>query len=103
MRGAKTTKTTLSPYTALFRSISSPQRQLWVRYLFTHIVFSAKGRARVIVPDLKPELHAYLSGLTRELKGKAHAINGMEENVHLLVSLPPTISVSDSLRFIKAN
>ena len=37
------------------------------------------------------------------LKGKALAINGMEEHVHLLVSLPPTISVSDALRFIKAN
>ena len=44
-----------------------------------------------------------LGGLTRELKGKALAINGMEEHVHLLVSLPPTISVSDALRFIKAN
>ena len=72
-------------------------------HLFTHIVFSTKGRARLIVPDLKPELHAYLGGLTRELKGKALAIHGMEEHVHLLVSLPPTISVSDALRFIKAN
>ena len=71
-------------------------------HLFTHIVFSTKGRARLIVPDLKPELHAYLGGLTRELKGKALAINGMEEHVHLLASLPPAISVSDALRFIKA-
>ena len=57
----------------------------------------------MIVPDLKPELYAYLGGLSRELKGKALAINGMEDHVHLLVSLPPTISVSDALRFIKAN
>jgi putative transposase len=72
-------------------------------HLFTHIVFSTKGRARLIGPDLKAELHAYLGGLTRELKGKALAVNGMEEHVHLLVSLPPTIAVSDALRFIKAN
>jgi hypothetical protein len=39
-----------------------------------HIVFSTKGRTRLIVPDLKPELHAYLGGLARELKGKALAI-----------------------------
>src|SRR2546423_10463260 len=70
---------------------------------FTHVVFSTKGCARLIVADLKPELHAYLGGLTHELKGKALAIHGMEEHVHLLVSLPPTISVSDALRFIKAN
>lgn len=71
--------------------------------LFTHIVFSTKGRARLIAPDLKPELHAYLGGLTRELKGKALVINGMEEHVHLLVSLPPTISLSNTLRFLKSN
>jgi len=72
-------------------------------HLFTHIVFSTKNRARLIVPDLKPELYAYLGGLTRELKGKAHAINGMEDHVHLLVSLPPTVSLADALRFIKSN
>lgn len=57
----------------------------------------------MIAPDLKLELHAYLGGLTRELKGKALAINGMEEHVHLLVSLPPSISLSDALRFLKSN
>lgn len=66
-------------------------------HLFTRIVFSTKNRARLIVPDLKPELYAYLGGLTRELKGRALAINGMEDHVHLLASLPPTISVSDAL------
>ncbi len=71
--------------------------------LFVHIVFSTKGRAPLIVPDLKPELHAYLGGLMRELKGKAHAINGMEDHVHLLVSLPPTLSLADMLRFLKSN
>jgi len=71
--------------------------------LFTHLVFSTKARAGLIHPDLKPELHAYLGGLTRELKGKALAINGMEEHVQLLVSLPPTISISDTLRFLKSN
>jgi putative transposase len=71
--------------------------------LFTHVIFSTKQRARLIVPELKAELHAYLGGLTREFKGKALAINGMEQHVHLLVSLPPSVSVSDALRFIKAN
>ena len=71
--------------------------------LFTHIVFSTKGRARLIVPDLKSELYAYLGGLTRELKGKALAVNGIADHVHLLASLPPTVSISDALRFLKAN
>lgn len=39
----------------------------------------------------------------RELKGRAHAINGMPDHVHMLVSLPPTISISEALGFIKVN
>ena len=67
------------------------------------MAFSTKERGRFIVPELKPELHAYLGGLTRELKGKAHAIHGMEDHVHILVTLPPTSPMSDALRFVKSN
>ena len=71
--------------------------------LFVHIVFSTKSRAPIIVPELKRELHSYLGGLTREIKGKAHIVNGMDDHVHMLVSLPPTISLADAIRFIKSN
>ena len=53
--------------------------------------------------EIKPELFAYLGGLVKESKGKPVIINGMSDHVHLLVSLPPNISMSDALRFIKAN
>ena len=72
-------------------------------YLLTHLVFSTKNREPSITVDLKPELHTYLGGLTRELKGKAYAVNGMPDHIHMLVSLPPVISISEALRFIKAN
>jgi putative transposase len=52
---------------------------------------------------MEPELHAYLGGLTRELKGKTFAIGGAPDHVHLLIALPPTVPISDALRFIKAN
>jgi putative transposase len=71
--------------------------------LLTHLIFSTKDREPLIVPEIKPELYAYLGGLTRELKGKAYGINGTMDHVHLLVSLPPIVSISDALRFIKSN
>ena len=71
--------------------------------LLTHVVFSTKGREPMIVPELKEELYAYLGGLTRELKGKAYGINGTTDHVHLLISLPPVVSMSDALRFLKSN
>jgi REP element-mobilizing transposase RayT len=71
--------------------------------LLTHLIFSTKEREPLITPEIKPELFAYLGGLTRELNGKAYGINGTTDHVHLLVSLPPVVSISEALRFIKAN
>jgi REP element-mobilizing transposase RayT len=66
-------------------------------------VFSTKDREPLIVPEVKSELYAYLGGLARELKGKSYGINGTSDHVHMLISLPPAVSMSDALRFIKSN
>jgi REP element-mobilizing transposase RayT len=71
--------------------------------LLTHVIFSTKDREPSIRNEIRAELFAYLGGLTRELKGKAYGINGTNDHVHLLISLPPNVSTSDALRFIKAN
>lgn len=71
--------------------------------LLAHIVFSTKERLPLITDEIKPELFAYLGGLVKELKGKPIIINGMGDHVHLLASLPPTISIAEAMRFIKAN
>ena len=71
--------------------------------LLTHLIFSTKNRDPMIVLEIEPELHRYLGGLTRDLKGKAYGINGTFDHVHMLVSLPPVVSISDALRYLKAN
>src|SRR6185369_9558136 len=71
--------------------------------LITHNIFSTKDRAGLIKDEIKSELHTYLGGLVKELKGKPIKINGMNDHVHILASLPPTVSTSDAMRFIKAN
>jgi len=71
--------------------------------LLTHVIFSTKDRVPSITVDLKPELSAYLGGIVREIKGKAYSIGGTSDHIHMLISLPPSISISDSLRIIKTN
>ena len=71
--------------------------------LLTHVIFSTKDRQPMIGTEIRGELFAYLGGLTRELKGKPYGINGTNDHVHMLISLPPNVSTSDALRFIKAN
>lgn len=52
---------------------------------------------------MRAELFAYMGGLVKELKGLPIIINGIEDHVHLLILLPPNVSVSDAMRFVKAN
>src|SRR6267154_3089308 len=71
--------------------------------LLTHLIFSTKNREPLIVPEIKSELFAYLGGLTADLKGKAYGINGTTDHVHMLISLPPVVSISEALRYLKSN
>src|SRR5438552_2570637 len=71
--------------------------------LLVHVIFSTKDRLPQLTPDLKPQLFPYMGGIVREIGGKALAINGAADHVHLLISLPPTLTLADTVRTLKAN
>ncbi|MGH9581230.1 MAG: IS200/IS605 family transposase, partial [Terriglobales bacterium] len=66
-------------------------------------IWSTRERKPLIEPELKENLFAYLGGIVREMKGKALIVNGMHDHVHLLVELPPAVSVAELMRVAKAN
>lgn len=66
-----------------------------------HCVFSTKERQRLITAELQHRLWPYLGGIARENKMKALAIGGTEDHVHLLLSLPSTLSVAKAMQLIK--
>lgn len=72
-------------------------------HLAVHIVFSTKDRAPSISAELRSQLFAYMNGIVGNLGGKALIVNGLADHVHLLASLPPTMSVADALRVLKTN
>ncbi len=71
--------------------------------LHVHLIFGTKHRKPMITPELRTRLHAYLGGIARELDAKAVIVNGMTDHVHMLVTMPPKISVSDLARVLKTN
>jgi putative transposase len=75
--------------------------QTYTRLLY-HVVFSTKDRAPSITDALKPNMHAYMGGIIKRLGGIPISIGGVEDHVHVLASIPPTISVSDFMRDLKA-
>ncbi|MBL0176364.1 MAG: IS200/IS605 family transposase [Ignavibacteria bacterium] len=66
-----------------------------------HLVFSTKGRIRIIGAEWREQLHAYLGGTIRGLDGIARAVGGVSEHVHLLVGLTPSHRVADFMRELK--
>ena len=71
--------------------------------LLSHTVFSTQGHLPLITAEIMSEFFAYMGGLVKELKGKPIIINGMSDHVHLLILLTPNVSISDAMRFVKAN
>lgn len=71
--------------------------------IYVHIVFSVKGRQNLIQKSWKDELHKYICGIVNGKDQKVYAIGGMADHIHLLVSIKPTISISDLVRDMKAN
>jgi len=66
-----------------------------------HCVFSTKERQKTITPKLQEYLWPYLGGIARENKMKAIAVGGIEDHVHILLSLPSTIAIAHALQLIK--
>jgi REP element-mobilizing transposase RayT len=68
-----------------------------------HVIFATKERAPFITNELKPRLYEYLGGTIRGLDGILLEIGGINDHIHLLIKLKPTIKFSDFMRELKAN
>jgi REP element-mobilizing transposase RayT len=66
-------------------------------------VFSTKERRRVITPPLQEQLWPYLGGIARNNKMKAVKIGGVEDHVHILLSLPATLDIAKAVQLLKGS
>nr|WP_317165988.1 IS200/IS605 family transposase [Spirosoma arboris] len=71
--------------------------------IYIQIVFAVKGRENLIRESFRDELEKYICGIVTGKNQKALAIYCMPDHTHLLISVKPTISISDLVRDIKAN
>ena len=72
----------------------------YVSSLF-HCVFSTKERQKLITPELSQKLWRYMGGIARANKMKALAIGGVEDHVHLLLSIPSKLDIAKAIQLIK--
>ncbi len=68
-----------------------------------HVIFSTKNRCSFIDNAIEHELHTYLASIASSCGSYVHKIGGVEDHVHLLVTLPRTLSISNLLEELKKN
>ena len=68
-----------------------------------HVVFSTKERRKSIAAEFRPKLWAYAAGICKRHGIVVHAIGGMEDHVHLLMQIPPSLALARAVATIKAN
>src|SRR6266508_6609377 len=84
-----------------------PERDERTMHSFTsillHCVWSTKNREVLLNSDVCDRLWPYLGGISRENKMKALAVGGATDHVHMLVSVPSTLSIAKAAQLLKGN
>ena len=71
--------------------------------LYAHLVWATWDRLPLITPTNEPALYACLLREALDLDCELLAIGGIEDHVHLVVRMPPTLCISDLVKQLKGN
>lgn len=70
---------------------------------YIHLVFSTKGRTETIPKQHLKEVHAYVAEILNNNHCPALCVGGTANHIHILYVLSKTMTLSDSVRLVKAN
>jgi len=70
--------------------------------LYYHIVTATYRRFPLITARVEPSLYRALRAKTESVNGRLVGIGGIADHVHLVVALPPTLSVAQFTRAAKS-
>lgn len=68
---------------------------------YFHCVFSTRERRPLISPALQQKLWPFLGGIARQNKMTTLVVGGVEDHVHILLSLPATMPIAKAMQLIK--
>ncbi len=67
------------------------------------IIFSTKEREKSLVEEMRSVLYNYIWGILKNSKCHLYRINGIEDHIHILTHLHPTIALADLIKDIKVS
>jgi putative transposase len=68
-----------------------------------HIVFSTKNRESVLSKNKREELFKFIWGVLKNKNCHLYRINGVEDHIHIVTHLHPTVSLSSLVKDIKVS
>lgn len=68
-----------------------------------HCVWSTKQRRPVLTAEIRSRLWPYLGGIARANKISALAVGGVADHIHVLISIPATMTISKTIQLLKDN
>ncbi|NWG34600.1 MAG: IS200/IS605 family transposase [Chloroflexi bacterium] len=71
--------------------------------LYYHFVWATRNRLPLIDSILEPELYRAIAAKAQDMGGFVHAMGGMEDHVHLAVSIPPKLALAKFIGDVKGS
>ena len=71
--------------------------------LLVHFTWSTAGREPWLEANMREDLYSFVGGIMRNKKAKLLSAGGMFDHIHLLASMPSTISIADFVNAVKSN
>lgn len=69
--------------------------------VYIQAIFAVKNREALITNECKSKIFSIIGNLINETGCKTLIVNGVEDHVHCLLALKPTISISELMRIVK--
>lgn len=71
--------------------------------LFYHIVWTTRNREPLIQEAFALDIHRVIARKATQLRAMVHAVGGVENHVHMVVSVPPSLALSEFIGQVKGS
>ena len=69
--------------------------------IYYQVVFSTKNRKPTLLKAIRPDLFDYIGSILTNKKCRSYAVGGVDDHVHLVFGLHPTVALSNLVKSIK--
>ena len=73
------------------------------RQILYHLIFRTKDSRKTLSLKHRDKLFAYITGIIKNKQCHLYRINGMEDHIHILSDLHPSVALADLMRDIKTS